>query len=1110
MAQASDGRFEEIETLVVSDRSQASPDESLGYEPQTSLLIETIDVNSDVKLDDPPSDDPTAAIDATSSHLPETDKNSPRFENAPTATPNEAVDKTEPFVDSEETAAFTSRSASQTREAQTEIAPTGEARGSAEVETLAIATLSLDSGHGQGTSSYTGDPIGPGGLRSGVISRFHIIRPHAKGGLGEVFLALDQELNREVALKQIQDRHADDSISRSRFMIEAEVTGCLEHPGIVPVYSLGRYRDGRPYYAMRFIRGDSLKKSISRFHQAERPDRDPGQRSLEFRNLLSRFLDVCDSIDYAHSRGILHRDIKPDNVMLGNHGETLVVDWGLAKALGKSEAPEAVPLIPLASSGTTATLHGSTIGTPQFMSPEQANGELDRLGPPSDVYSLGATLYQILVGKIPFSGQNLRELLKNVREGCFPRPREVKLEVPAPLEAICLKAMSLQIEDRYQTARSLAEDVESWLADEPVSAWTEPWNVRLERWAKRHKTAVVAFTVLAATTIIGLSIGTVLISREQERTAVNFRMARSAADDLLTQVGSIDLADLPQMETVRLALLQRARAYYERFLVDNRGTLTIQAETLRARARLGEIKAIMGDVKGAEKDFDATIAPLRRLLSDSPRDVELLKDLGRAHVQFGILLKRAGRLRDSEASLVEGVRLREAVQKFEPKSEEARAAVVDARYQLASLLRRRGGTRTEVKKAYDLAIQDQKSHIDETPTDAASASEQARYLNNLGILQSDVDPVAATEAFLKSLKITADLLARTETVPNLHWRFARSSNNIGQLDQARKDFGVAIQDFETARAHLAWLIANYPAIPDYRAEHAAVLISLANVESDMGQWESAEKHFEEALKALVFLIKRYPDLVDYRLRLADAWLGEGISLSFAPSKEGKPVASSGRAAEAFERAIVILEKLVADQPDAPEYRDRLAAVYENLANLRIRQHDWKGGLSAIQKAIRLQKSTRTDDPANRNYSLAQANHLAVLARIDLTEKRNDDLLKDAEDILGLGADGPEPYLVAAECVALRIGNLSDDRSIPKADRERSRARLSTLGGRLIAAAVDHDRDERMCLDGQGDPKLNLDDSKFDSIRDAESFKNARAKLEKRQEARKTRRDVREG
>jgi tetratricopeptide (TPR) repeat protein len=372
------------------------------------------------------------------------------------------------------------------------------------------------------------DGDSPGG---GV--RYRVLRPHAQGGLGVVYVALDRELGREVALKEILPDRAADAHSRSRFVFEAEVTGSLEHPGVVPVYGLGAYADGRPFYAMRLIQGDSLQEAIRQFHEADRPGRDPGARSLEFRQLLRRFVDVCNAVAYAHSRGFVHRDLKPANIMLGPFGETLVVDWGMAKAVptasepSRPEGPARVAQATGPGPGGSADLShsGMVLGSPAYMSPEQAARRHGDVGPASDVYGLGATLFHLLTGRAAVEGGGLVEMLRRVQHGEVPPARQVNPGVPAALEAVCRKAMALRPADRYATALELAADVEHWLADEPVAAYPEGWSARARRWLRRHRGAAATGAAALAAVAVLLGGASVALNRARQ----SEQLAREAA-----------------------------------------------------------------------------------------------------------------------------------------------------------------------------------------------------------------------------------------------------------------------------------------------------------------------------------------------------------------------------------------------------------------------------------------------------------------------------------------------------------------------------------------------------------------------------------------------------
>jgi WD40 repeat protein/tRNA A-37 threonylcarbamoyl transferase component Bud32 len=365
-----------------------------------------------------------------------------------------------------------------------------------------------------------------------TTSRYHVAHRHARGGLGEILVARDEVLHRDVALKVLQPARAQDRDSRSRFLREADLTGQLEHPGVVPVYGLGRLGDGSPVYAMRLIRGQTFSEAAERFHAAA-PGRPPGWRGHAFQQLLQRFLSVCNTIAYAHSRGILHRDLKPSNILLGEYGETLVVDWGLAKALtpeaGEGTDSAVVPPGAAADSGETQV--GTVVGTPAYMPPEQAAGDWARVGPASDIYGLGATLYVLLTGQPPFQDVQLGDVLDKVRRGDFPPPRQVNRHVPPALEAVCLKAMARRPEDRYPTALALAADLARWLADEPVSAWAEPAAVRWRRWLGRHPTQVAAGAVALVALALLAGVTAVLVTaKDREHWQRELAEARAADD----------------------------------------------------------------------------------------------------------------------------------------------------------------------------------------------------------------------------------------------------------------------------------------------------------------------------------------------------------------------------------------------------------------------------------------------------------------------------------------------------------------------------------------------------------------------------------------------------
>lgn len=332
---------------------------------------------------------------------------------------------------------------------------------------------------------------------------------YARGGIGRVLLVHDQHLGREIAMKELLPfvDYVDESMKLekspvrqsmalvTRFLQEARVTGQLEHPSIVPVYELGRRRDGTLYYTMKLVRGRTLAAAI----------REAGTLPNRLA-LLSHFVDLCQAIAYSHSRRVIHRDIKPSNVMVGKFGETVVLDWGLAKVKDKtddaaSQMEETLKTLRLPAAKGHETHAGQVLGTPAYMSPEQAAGQIERIDERSDVYSLGAVLYTLLTGKYPYDGDNASEILNRLLVGP-PRPvLEVEPNAPPELAAICDRAMQREAEKRYNNAKDLADDVIRFQTGALVLAHSYKFSDHLKRFVQHHKPALATaalFTVALA------------------------------------------------------------------------------------------------------------------------------------------------------------------------------------------------------------------------------------------------------------------------------------------------------------------------------------------------------------------------------------------------------------------------------------------------------------------------------------------------------------------------------------------------------------------------------------------------------------------------------------
>ncbi len=832
-----------------------------------------------------------------------------------------------------------------------------------------------------------------------VIGRFALKGLHASGGLGEVFTAHDTELNREVAVKRIKSRYADDPGSRRRFLTEAELTARLDHPGVVPVFGLVNDARGRPVYAMRFIRGETLKDEIDRYHglqktenedkteQTDAKPADPGlasspdgtptpavPRTVAFRQLLSRFVYVCQAIAYAHEKGIIHRDIKPANVMVGKFGEVLVVDWGLAKSLADgpdydrimknaSEAefrhdPEATDL---PSHVTTA---GTAVGTPSYMPPEQAAGQLDKVGPKADVYSLGATLFAILTGEAPFTGKTAAETLEQVRKGAFDPPAKVNAGCPKPLDAVCRKAMARNQDDRYATAQELAADVERWLSDEPVSAYRDPFLARLARWARQHpaRVATAVSLLLAGVLAAGgiawaIHLGEKNTRAERDRVIEQEKKTQAALDKVTEQEKetakqrdrAIDQEKKTEAERARVGLARDlARERYAK-AVDAYGTLVHDLDNkLYDRAEMQEIRKTLL--------LNATEGLKKLVEGKGEGDIGADRTLVAAHRQMGEVYQSIGQTTDAHKQFLEAERIARVVRKEAADPNDKRIP--------------------EVRVA-ETRVADR---------------DLARTLDkSAGIHLLAGNTKAAIDAIDEAIKLFEVFAAdKTDVVAQQDLAKARKRRSAILLE--RGDTGKAADECKLALSAHKELSDAAPNDLERKRDLAASLDAVAGVQLRTGDTNGAELHARECLKLRLELAPKFPpDRANVKRELADAHtrLGEvhfDRALLTAAAKD-------------YLAGLKVLDDLVAIDPQNAGARADRALLLGRLGHVQLRTGDIEAALANTktnkEQCEQLLKIDPKSAKAERDLALAREQYGEALLANGYTQ----DGLKEYEETL---------------------------------------------------------------------------------------------------------------
>ena len=701
------------------------------------------------------------------------------------------------------------------------------------------------------TGAYASPPSATGIPEK--INGYEILDVLGRGGMGVVYKARQPGLGRIVALKiLLAGGHASER-ERKRFNSEAEILAKLRHPGIVQIFEIGETAEGT-YLVLEFVEGGSLAKQL---------DGKPWLAN-KAANLIEQ---LAAAVEIAHQAGVVHRDLKPGNVLISEIGiqqsnandtaiispsmhlrvqasQAKITDFGIAKRLdGDAEL----------------TASGDIVGTPAYMSPEQAAGRIQDTGPASDVYALGAMLYELLTGRPPFNAPSRLDTIMQVVRDEPLRPSLLNPKTPRDLETICLKCLEKEPRKRYVSGAELAEDLRRFQANEPIVARPARWSETAIKWARRNPSRAALFGTLIVgllTAIAGGTWHTLKVRAERDRAEHNADLALQAVDEMLTEVAEEHLALEPRMEEKRRILLEKALAFYEKLQAENEGNPKLRRQSALGQKRLADILRLLGRSADAERAYRRAIDRLSPLADANANDLDVQRAMADSHNFLGEVLRLQGNVAEARSEYESARQVQEALRNRSGNlGLDVRMDLARTRYNLG-LLFKESGDLDQAHRELDASILELRSLTEEDPGRHVFKQHLARGLFNLGtVLRQQNDLMEAIVSTVAAIGILDDLRKQNPRQPDYQHELAVARNNLGNYfarENRKKDAEVE----QRGAVELFRILArDFPRIPVYRRELAnslnslgATLASEKNLDGAKPVWEESARLLEEIIQ----------------------------------------------------------------------------------------------------------------------------------------------------------------------------------------------------------------------------------------------------------------------